>query len=128
MSIHVNGIIQTETGYAVKNFMPEGKQVPVSENISFSDYETAVHCLSGRLYPDSYRQYLLAVKDREPDNDMWNNLIFIGHTDGFYDHENQRFKTARQMDMGAATETEIAYIEALQNTYKSIQSMVRENA
>ena len=122
----VNGIIQTETGYAVKNFMsPEKEPIEIGE-LKFSNYEAAVHYLSNLLYPESYRAYLLAVKDITPDMDTWDNLLFIGHAYGYYDHEKKRFKSARQMDMNAANNVELAYVEALESTYNSIQKMIRE--
>lgn len=122
----VNGIIQTPNGYAVKNFM-EPKKAPIDiGNISFPNYEAAVYYMSNLLYPESYRNYLLAVKDLVPDYDTWNNLIFIGHAQGFYDHEQKRFKSARQMDMHAADDVEIAYVEALEATYESILAMVEK--
>lgn len=123
MQTVVNGIIQTEHGYAVKNFMELTKQPVGIGRLSFPDYETAVKYLAGKAYPASYRPYLIAVKGMEPDNDTWNNLIFIGQAAGYYDHELGTFKSARQMDMGAATETEVAYLEALDATYRSILAM-----
>lgn len=128
MSASVNGIIQTENGYAVKNFMASKKQPIDVGKLSFTNYETAVLYLANRIYPESYRPYLLAVKDMEPDNDTWNNLMFIGQAAGYYDHEKKTFKSARQMDMGAATDTELAYLEALDATHKSIRSMVNSHA
>lgn len=123
----VNGIIQTENGYAVKDFMALEKQPIEIGRLSFADYDTAVSLLANKAYPESYRPYLLAVKGIQPDNDTWNNLMFIGQAAGYYDHEQKIFKNARQMDMAAATDTEIAYVEALASTYKSIMSMVESH-
>lgn len=122
----INGIIQTKNGYAVKNFMFPDKRPIAIGDLSFTNYESAVHYLSNLLYPESYRPYLLAVKDITPDNDTWDNLMFIGHVKGLYDHAEGRFKSARQLAMNAANGAETAYIEALESTYNSIQSMITE--
>lgn len=124
----VNGIIQTNDGYAIKNFLiPEKEPIPIGR-LDFDSYKNAVQCLSNVLYPESYRPYLLAVENMSPTADTWDNLIFVGHTHGFYDHETHTFKSARQMDMNAANETELAYMEALEATYNSIQTMVQKTS
>lgn len=121
----INGIIQTETGYAVKNFMqPEKPPIDIG-TLHFPDYRTAVIYLSNLLYPESYRPYLLAVERITPTEDTWDNLIFIGHTEGMYDHEKKCFRSARSMDMNAASEAELAYAEALKKTWNSIKSMIK---
>lgn len=120
----VNGIVKTQSGYGVKNFMfPEKEPIEIG-NLSFSSYEAGVHYLSNLLYPESYRPYLLAVKDLHPNDDTWNNLIFVGHAQGYYDHEEHMFKSARQLNMNAANPMELAYVEALGETHKSIMEMV----
>ena len=121
----MNGMVQTEKGYAVKNFNEPDKAPIEVGKLQFSDYETAVNHLAGTLYPESYKPYLMAVKDMEPTNDTWNNLIFIGHACGYYDNEQKRFRNAREMNMNAASEEEIAYVDALSSTYESIKSMIR---
>lgn len=125
MSQLINGIITTKDGYAVKNFMSPNKPPISIGKLSFRSYESAVHYLSNLLYPESYRPYLLAVKDMKPNGDTWDNLMFIGHAQGYYDHETKTFKSARQMDMNAANGIETAYIEALSSTYDSIRSMIK---
>lgn len=121
----INGIIRTEKGYAVKNFI-KPSQPPIDiGTMAFQDYRTAVIYLSNLLYPESYRPYLLAVETIEPTEDTWNNLIYTGHANGIYDQEAGQFYSARSQDMHAASEAENAYIEALQETYISICAMVK---
>lgn len=121
----INGIIRNKTGYAVKNFLqPDQPPVDIG-TLSFPDYQTAVIYLANLLYPLSYKPYLLAVEHRMPDEDTWNNLIYTGHADGIFDHEQQQFLSARSQDMQAASETEQAYVEALQATHDSIRSMIK---
>lgn len=122
----INGIIKTETGYAVKNFrQPEKEPIEIGP-LSFSSYKAAVNQLSSWLCPDSYKPYLLAVEKIKPDGDTWDNMIFIGHAKGYFDHEEQTFKNARELNMDAASEAEVAYRDALEATYHSIKSMVAE--
>lgn len=122
----INGIIQTETGYAVKNFKdPDQPPIDIG-SLSFQDYRSAVIYLSNLLYPESYRPYLLAVEAIDPTEDIWNNLIYTGHAEGIYDHEEQTFHSARSQDMHASSETELTYIEALEETYRSICTMVEK--
>lgn len=122
----INGIIKTENGYAIKNFLePDKKPIDVGD-LSFPSYDVAVNYLSNLLYPESYRPYLLAVKDMVPDNDTWNNLMFIGHAYGYFDHEAQKFKNARQLNMNAANDFEITYLEALGTTYQSLLKMLKK--
>lgn len=119
----INGIVKTEKGFGVKNFLdPESTPIEVGP-LSFSSYDKAVRHLSNLLYPESYKPYLLEVKDMEPDIDTWNNLIFIGHALGYYDHEIRAFKNTRQLGMNAASDFETAYVEALDTTYKSLLEM-----
>lgn len=120
----INGIIRTKTGYAVKNFIKPAQPPIDIGTLTFQDYRTAVIYLANLLYPESYRPYLLAVETIKPTEDTWNNLIYTGHADGIYDKEDNRFYNARSHDMHAASEAEIAYVEALQETYTSICTMV----
>lgn len=121
----INGIVATPTGYAVKNFMtPDKPPIDIGE-LNFETYESAVHYLANLLFPESYRSYLLAVNGIDPNEDTWNNLIFVGHALGIYDHDTKRYKSARQLDMAAANDMEQAYVEALDTTYHSIQNMIK---
>ena len=121
----VNGIVETKDGYAVKNFMTPNKPPINIGELKFENYESAVHYLSNLLFPESYRPYLLAVHDIKPNEDTWNNLIFVGHVSGIYDHDEKKYRSARQMDMAAANDMEQAYVEALESTYNSIQNMIK---
>ena len=127
MSTLVNGIIQTPKGYAVKNFGKRNARPIEIGKLSFKSYEAAVQYLANLLYPQSYKPYLLAVQRLTPDMDIWNNLVFIGHADGFYDHEQKQFRNARQMNMDAGTPKQLAYLEALETTYHSILTMVHSD-
>lgn len=122
----INGIIQTKEGYAVKNFMrPNQPPIDIGQLV-FPTYQSAVHYLSNLLYPESYRPYLLAVEIQQPTEDTWNNLIFTGHIAGVYNHECKQFQSARQLNMQANEGFEQAYVEALDATYQSIQTMIQK--
>ncbi len=124
MQTLVNGIIKTKDGFAVKNFTDPDTVIEIG-TLSFDNYPQAVHYLANLLYPESYRSYLLAVEKITPNRDTWNNLIFLGTSKGLYDYEQKCYKSARQLDMSAASEVEVAYVEALHSTYESIQAMIQ---
>ena len=121
----INGIIQQPDGYAIKNFLQPSMPLIQIGRLSFPNYRTAVVYLANLLYPQSYKPYLLAVEGLQPTEDTWNNLIYTGHALGIYDHEQQSFLSARSQDMQAASDVELAYVDALQETYTSILSMIR---
>lgn len=121
----INGIIKTKDGYAIKDFMSPDKPSIDIGTLNFETYDSAVHYLANILFPESYRPYLLAVKEMSPDEDTWNNLIFIGNASGLYDNETQKYKSARSLDMAAANDMEQAYVEALDSTYQSIRNMLK---
>ena len=126
MSTHVNGLIQTKDGYAVKDFMNQDTKPIKIGGLHFANYETAVNKLADTLFPASFRPYLLSVQHLTPTIDIWNNLMFTGHAYGCYDHETKQFKSARQLNMHAAGNAETAYVDALDATYHSICKMVKQ--
>ena len=123
----VSGLALTNTGgLAIKNFITNTYTPIFNSNLSYGTYEHAVAILAGRYYPQSYLPYLLAVSDIDPDINTWNNLIFTGHTDGYYDHDTKLFRSARAMGMESTTHVQDAYLRALSSTYESIRSMVKK--
>ena len=127
-----NGIIQVENGFAVKDFETEKVIFNIGE-ISFPSYEDAVEGCFNKFYPASYWQYLTGVGKllksgdlkKEPDLDIWENLIFAEDYRGMYDGETNKYRNVTAMDRDAATEEEIDYIDALAFTYKSLRAMVK---
>lgn len=123
-----NGIIQTEAGFSVKDF--ENRKILFSiGQITFPTYEAAVKACRGKFYPQSYHQYLLraAKLDKDPDADVWENMIYAEDPRGVYDGETKKYKNISSMDRGAATEEEVAYIDALDATYRSLKAMAGNN-
>ena len=123
----ISGLIITNTGgLAIKNFLTRTYTPIYTGDLHYDTYEHAVAILAGRFYPKSYLPYLLAVCDITPDVNTWNNLIFTGHAEGYYDHEAKRFNSARVMGMESTTPIQEAYLNALSSTYDSICSMIRQ--
>lgn len=131
MTNRINGIIQTEKGFAVKDFGSETIVLSIG-NISFPSYEKAVETCCGKFYPASYRSYLDKVGElmktgelkKEPDADVWENLIYGEDYRGIWDGEREEYRNVTSMDRGAGTEDEIDYVDALAFTYKSLRAMV----
>lgn len=122
--MRIGGIVRTETGYAAKDFLhPQKPYIPVRISNGIT-YREAVARLTGRYCPESFRPYLLAMENRVPGPDTWDNLVFAGHADGCYDHRKEQFRSVRSLGMHAASDVEQAYVEALQATGKSIRDMV----
>ncbi len=123
MQTSIHGITSTETGYAVKDFLhPERELIPVQ--IHPETYEAGVSMVAGRYCPESFRLYLMAVKDVDTNKDTWDNLIFTGHAYGCYNHKKQTFQSARSLGMHAESEIEVAYVEALEETAHSLRQML----
>lgn len=120
----INGLVKTNDGYEIKNFLDPASHPFKISDLKFESYIKAVHALSGRLYPESYTPYLLAVAKLEPTSSIWDNLIFLGHAYGKYDHSRNSFISANQLGMDSSSKMEIAYRLALDETYKSLRSMV----
>ena len=131
--IMTNGIVKTNNGFAVKDFneckilFHIGKQTAPS-------YEKAVEICQGKYYPMSFYKYLMKVSElkksgkltKEPDADIWENLIYADDYRGIWDGTNQQYRNVTEMDKGAATEEEIDYVDALASTYESLMAMVTE--
>lgn len=122
-----NGIIKTENGFSVKDF----ESCEVKFNIgspSYSTYIDAVEGCKGRFYPLSLYPYLLkaAELDKAPDADVWENMVYAEDPRGVWDGEEQVYHNVTELDRGAATDDEIAYIDALDATYRSLVMMAAE--
>lgn len=129
-----NGIIKTETGFAVKDF-EKGKVIfNLGNYLQFSSYEQAVNECRGKFYPDSYYQYLTKISElkksgeliKEPDADIWENLIYAKDYRGIWNGTEQRYQNVTSVDKGSATEEEIDYVDALASTYESLVAMIKE--
>lgn len=122
-----NGIIQTENGFAVKDFDMERISFNIGR-ISFPSYTSAVDQCRGKFYPQSYYPYLKQAEnfDKAPDADVWENMIYAEDPRGVWDGEREEYRNVSSMDRGAATEEEIAYVDALAATYKSLMAMVEK--
>lgn len=119
-----NGIIKTENGFSVKDFETEEVKFSIG-NPKFKSYMDAVNECRGKFYPDSYHQYLEKAAELEELNaDVWENMIYAGDYRGVWDGERKEYRDISTMDRGAATEDEIAYVDALDATYNSLKAMV----
>ena len=124
----ISGLAITNTGsFAVENFITRTYITIYTGELCYASYEYAVAILAGRFYPKSYLPYLLAVSDITPDVNTWNNLIFTGHVEGYYDHESKKFNSARVMGMESTSDIQEAYLNALSSTYASLIKMVNPN-
>ena len=124
-----NGIVQTENGFAVKDF--DSCEIKFNlGRLSFPSYLDAVENCKGKFYPLSYYLYLLKAAELEsaPDADVWENMIYAEDPRGVWDGEAKIFRNVTEMDRGAATDDEIAYVDALAFTYKSLMAMTKTDA
>lgn len=122
-----NGIVQTKKGFAVNDF-ETGNIVFTIGQLKYGSYLDAVEGCRGRFYPLSYYPYLLCAEhfDTVPDADTWENMVYEGDPRGVWDGERKEYRNVSSMDRGAATEDEIAYIDALDSTFKSLTAMVEK--
>lgn len=122
----LNGIIKIPKTqeYGILDFLHPNNSPLNIGTFTFPSYVDAVMALQHRFYPASYLPYLLAVQDLTPTNDIWNNLVFAGHAYGIYDNKTHMFHNVRKYDMNAASDVEVALIEALASTYTCLQDMV----
>lgn len=120
------GIVQTQDGFAVKDF-ETGNTTAIGQ-LSFSSYMEALGACYERYFPGEYFHYLYQAEyfDKEPDADTWENMIYADDPRGIYDGETKEYRNVTSMDRGAATDEEIAFVDALDATYKSLMAMVRE--
>lgn len=120
-----NGIIKTEDGFSVKDF-DEDRVVFSIGNPEFPSYMDAVEACRGKFYPPSYYPYLAKASelDKTPDTDVWENMIYAEDPRGVWDGEREVWRNVSSMDRGAATDEEIAYVDALDATYTSLMTMV----
>lgn len=120
-----NGIIKTEKGFSVKDF-ESGKVKFNIGNLVFRSYMDAVDTCRGKFYPASYYPYLVKAAELEkaPDADVWENMIYAEDPRGVWDGEKKVYRNVTELDRGAATDEEIAYVDALDATYNSLVAMV----
>lgn len=122
----INGIIQTENGFSVKDF-ETGEVTKELGALSYKSFDSAMF-FCGAYFPKSFVDYLqeaTALKSA-PDADVWENMIYADDPDGIYDYDKEEYRNVTEMDRGAATEEEIAYVDALDATYKSLMAMVED--
>lgn len=122
----INGIVKSENGFSVKDF-ENGKILFGLGNLKYSTYTDALEACRGRCYPDSFYQYLVQAPDLgfEPTDYTWENMIYDGNPLGIWDNRIKEWRTSRSMMHGAATDEEIAYLDALCFTYESLVAMVK---
>lgn len=123
-----NGIVQIKDGFAVQDFETGHITQTLFNigNIKFESYEEAIKECCGKFYPASFEPYLLkaAELDKAPDADTWENMIYAEDPRGVWDGEQLEYRNVTSMDRGAATVKEIAYIDALDATYRSLMAMI----
>lgn len=119
-----NGIIETEKGFSVKDF-DENRIVFNIGNPKFASYMDAVEACRGKFYPASYYPYLVKAGefDNISDANVWENMIYAEDPRGIWDGESEEWRDVSAMNRGAATDEEIAYVDALDATYKSLMAM-----
>lgn len=119
-----NGIIKTEYGYFVKDFDTNEVKYNIG-NPKFNSYMEAVNECRGKFYPESYYQYLeKAARLEELNADVWENMIYAEDYRGVWDGERKEYRDVSTMNRGAATDEELAYVDALDATYNSLKGMV----
>lgn len=125
------GIIKMGDGsFALKDF-ESGSVISVFGHLTFSSYGQAVERCYAK-YPSCQYGHLKKINKlkasgelvKEPDADIWENLVYAGDYRGLWDGTRQEYRNVTSMDKGAATEVEIAQIDALASTYESLMSMV----
>lgn len=117
------GIIKTENGFTVYDFDASKAVFDIGECKSAS-YKDAVDACCGKFFPESFRPYLTKAENIDkPDADTWENMIYADDHRGVWDNERKTWRNVTSMDRGAATEEEIAYVDALDATYKSLMAM-----
>jgi hypothetical protein len=85
----------------------------------------AVNECRGKFYPKSYYQYLEKADGLEELNaDVWENMIYAEDYRGVWDGERKEYRDVSTMNRGAATDEELAYVDALDATYNSLKGMV----
>lgn len=119
-----NGIIQNEKGFSVKDFETGHILFHIGQ-LHCGSYKEAVDTCRGKFYPQSCFPYLMkaAELEKEPDADTWENMIYAQDPQGVWDGEKQSYRNVTSMDRGAATDEEIAYVDALDATYHSLKAM-----
>lgn len=119
-----NGIVSQKEGFAVKNF-ETGEIAFEIGNQKYASYEEACKKCVGKFYPQSYFPYLMGAGNLKIslDTDTWENMVYAGDPRGVWDNEKKEYRNVSAMDRGAATEDEIAYIDALDATHKSLMAM-----
>lgn len=122
-----NGIVKTDNGFSVKDFESGKIKFNIGSPV-FKSYEDAVGNFRGTFYPQSYYPYLMkaAELDKAPDADVWENMVYAEDPRGVWDGEEQVYHNVTELDRGAATDDEIAYIDALDSTYRSLMAMVEK--
>lgn len=117
--------IGEDNTYIVRNFMNTERPISHVKLPAYNSFEQAIRALSGKLFPKSYENYLLAANNLQlsADNDTWDNMIFIGDYRGKYNYEEKIYEHAQMLGMGAGSPVEIAYRDALASTYNALQHL-----
>lgn len=76
-------------------------------------------------FSGSFLPYLMTMENRPVGPDTWDNLINCGHACGVYNHKLCRFQTARELGMDASDKVEMAYVEALDSTYRTLKTLAK---
>lgn len=123
----INGIIKEKNGFAVKDF-ENGKILFRLGNPEYATYNDALESCKGKCYPESFHQYLRQAPDLgfAPTDCTWENLIYEGNPLGVWDPRTKEWRSSRSMMHGAATDEEIAYLDALCFTYESLMAMAEQ--
>lgn len=126
----INGIVQTEGGFAVKDFEACHEVYKIG-NVSFPSYAAALDACCSTHVPASYYGYLepAGTAGDKPDIctwEMFNNMVHAGDPRGVWDGEKKKWCDVCTRNRGAADDDEIALIDALDATYQSLRAMVRQ--
>lgn len=115
----INGITLDGDQCAITDFMGINQPIPINWP-HYQSYREAIDSMAGKYYPKSFHPYFEAVIGETPDDNTWLNLIYLGHTYGHYDHDQKRYVSAREKGMEPSTDVQVAYLNALIETYRTI--------
>ena len=123
--MRIEGIIKTPEGFLKKDFKTGEILGPVVLP-PCRNYEEALAECRKFIRPASMETYLRRAFELnlKPDADVWENLIYAEDPRGVWDGEREIYRDVTSMDRGAATEEEIAYVDALDAAYQSMRALL----
>jgi hypothetical protein len=119
----IYGIKKTEEGFSVYDF-ESGRALSDMGHPQYPGYAAALDaCRHNAFHPSFYPYLVKAGQIDDPDADTWENMVYAEDPRGIWDNERGQWRNVTSMDRGAATDEEIAYVDALDATYQSLMAM-----